>query len=99
VDVSDAVPDTLGRTVYRVVQEGLTNARKHASAGSARVLLHYGDDGTVRVEVCDDGRGVAPAGDGFGLLGLRERAERLGGRVALESAPGSGTTLRMTVPG
>jgi signal transduction histidine kinase len=40
-----------------------------------------------------------PTDDGFGLIGLRERAERLGGRVDLESAAGAGTTLRMTVPG
>jgi signal transduction histidine kinase len=86
-------------SLYRAAQEGLTNVRKHAAARTARLLLHYRDDGTVRLEVCDDGRGAAPAGDGFGLLGLRERAERLGGRVELESAPGEGTTLRMTVPG
>jgi len=85
--------------LYRAAQEGLTNVRKHAAAGSAKLVLHYRDDGTVRLEVCDDGRGAVPAGDGFGLIGLRERAERLGGRVDLESAPGAGTTLRMTVPG
>ena len=86
--------------LYRAAQEGLTNVRKHAAAGSAQLVLHYRDDGTVRLEVCDDGRGRRRArGDGFGLIGLRERAERLGGRVDLESAPGAGTTLRMTVPG
>jgi signal transduction histidine kinase len=85
--------------LYRAAQEGLTNVRKHAAAGSARLVLHYRDDGTVRLDVCDDGRGAVPADDGFGLIGLRERAERLGGRVDLESAAGAGTTLRMTVPG
>jgi signal transduction histidine kinase len=85
--------------LFRAAQEGLTNVRKHALAGSARVVLDYRDDRTVRLHVCDDGLGVAPSADGFGLLGLRERAERLGGGVAIESAPGAGTTLRVTVPG
>ena len=72
---------------------------KHAAATHARVQLSY-DDGTVRLEVCDDGRGTTGAGDtGFGLLGLRERASRLGGSVEVESAPGHGTTVRVAVPG
>lgn len=62
------------------------------------MLLDYGDAG-VRVEVRDDGTGAgsAPA-TGFGLLGLRERAAHLGGKLALESAPGQGCTLSMEVP-
>jgi len=67
--------------------------------GRARLVLDYRDDGTVRLDVCDDGRGVTVGGDGFGLMGLRERAERLGGSVDVESAPGRGTTLRVAVPG
>jgi signal transduction histidine kinase len=86
-------------SLFRSAQEGLTNVRKHAAAAAARLVLHYRDDGTVRLEVRDDGRGAAPSGDGFGLLGLRERAERLGGSVEVESAPGRGTTLRVAVPG
>jgi signal transduction histidine kinase len=86
-------------SLFRAVQEGLTNVRKHAAATHARVQLSY-DDGTVRLEVCDDGRGTTGAGDtGFGLLGLRERASRLGGSVEVESAPGHGTTVRVAVPG
>jgi signal transduction histidine kinase len=86
-------------SLFRAAQEGLTNVRKHAGAGRARLVLDYRDDGTVRLDVCDDGRGVTLGGDGFGLVGLRERAERLGGRVDVESAPGRGTTLRVAVPG
>jgi signal transduction histidine kinase len=101
---------TVGRTAYRVVQEGLTNVRKHAQAASARLLLHFGED-CVRLEVRDDGRGLpdtprpetgaasAPAsGQGFGLLGLQERAARLGGRLDVAPAPGGGTALVVEVP-
>jgi signal transduction histidine kinase len=86
-------------SLFRAAQEGLTNVRKHAAAGSARLVLTYRTDGTVRLEVCDDGRGATVAADGFGLIGLRERAERLGGTVDIESAPGGGTTLRVELPG
>jgi signal transduction histidine kinase len=85
-------------SLFRAAQEGLTNVRKHAEAGRARLVLDYRADGTVRLAVCDDGRGVTASGDGFGLLGLRERAARLGGSLDVESAPDRGTTLRMVVP-
>jgi signal transduction histidine kinase len=91
-------PDT-EESLFRAAQEGLTNVRKHAAADSARLLLHFGDGGTVQLEVCDDGRGTAAEGAGFGLLGLRERATRLGGSVDVVSSPGSGTTVRVAVPG
>jgi signal transduction histidine kinase len=94
------LPDT-EESLFRAAQEGLTNVRKHASADRARLRLAYGDDGTVRLEVCDDGLGTARAaeGSGFGLLGVRERASRLGGSVDVLSEPGSGTTVRVAVPG
>jgi signal transduction histidine kinase len=87
-------------SLFRAAQEGLTNVRKHAGAGSARLELAYGENGTVRLDVRDDGRGTtAVPGTGFGLLGLRERATRLGGSVDVVSEPGSGTTVRVEVPG
>ncbi len=96
-----ALPSLTEESLFRAAQEGLTNVRKHAAADRARLLLAYGDDGTVRLEVCDDGRGTAgvTAGAGFGLLGVRERASRLGGSVDVVSEPGHGTTVRVAVPG
>jgi signal transduction histidine kinase len=93
-------PDT-EESLFRAAQEGLTNVRKHAAAGQARLLLDYGDDGTVRLEVRDDGLGTAGVaeGAGFGLLGVRERTSRLGGSVDVVSEPGHGTTVRVAVPG
>jgi signal transduction histidine kinase len=87
-------------SLFRAAQEGLTNVRKHAAAASARLELAYGGDGTVRLEVRDDGRGTTVVPErGFGLLGLRERAGRLGGSVDVVSEPCHGTTVRVEVPG
>jgi signal transduction histidine kinase len=95
-------PD-LEESLYRVAQEGLTNVRKHAAAASARVLLDYGDAGSVRMEVRDDGGGSASgngaSAPGFGLTGLRERVSSLGGTLSVDSVAGAGTTLRVELPG
>jgi signal transduction histidine kinase len=91
--------DDAREVLYRAAQEGLTNVRKHARAGRADLLLEYGDT-SVRLVVRDDGVGTADCGSpGFGLVGLRERAAQIGGRLRVESAPGEGCTLTMEVPG
>lgn len=98
----------LESTVYRVVQEALTNVSRHAKATSALVSISS-RDGSIRVAVTDDGQGLpaggaprGPRGDGlqggFGLSGMRERAELVGGELELTPAPGQGTTVRLTVP-
>jgi signal transduction histidine kinase len=93
------LPDEAREALYRAAQEGLTNVRKHARAGRADLLLDYGEI-AVRVAVRDDGVGTGDGQpDGFGLVGLRERAARLGGQLRVESAPGEGCTLTMEVPG
>ena len=85
--------------LYRAAQEGLTNVRKHAGAATADVVLGY-TAAAVRVEVRDDGRGGdAGAATGFGLVGLRERTEHLGGELAFTSTPGRGSALTMEIPG
>jgi signal transduction histidine kinase len=83
--------------LYRAAQEGITNARRHAGAASVTVRLDFGPAGATLV-VADDGRGFTPDGGGFGLAGMRERVEQVGGRVRVDSAPGEGTKLTVTVP-
>jgi signal transduction histidine kinase len=92
------LPDETREALYRAAQEGLTNVRKHARANRADLVLDYAD-AAVRVEVRDDGTGTTDGqASGFGLLGLRERAAHLGGRLHVESETGRGWTLRMEVP-
>jgi len=89
--------------LVRMAQEAIANAMKHAGASYIRVRLWY-DKTAVRLQVSDDGRGfepeavVAAKAGHFGLVGLRERATRLGATLNLESHPGRGTTVEVTVP-
>ncbi len=85
--------------LYRAAQEALTNVRKHARAARAALALDYGDRGLVRLTVEDDGRGAANTGGGFGLLGLRERTQLLGGTADIRTAPGRRMTVTVEVPG
>ncbi|HEV8238232.1 MAG TPA: GAF domain-containing sensor histidine kinase [Thermoanaerobaculia bacterium] len=86
--------------LYRIVQEAVTNVMRHARATCVDVLAAR-DDGRVLVVVEDDGIGFAtgsPAGtERLGLVGMRERAQALGGTLTIESAPGSGTTVAVEV--
>jgi signal transduction histidine kinase len=87
-------------TLYRAAQEGLTNVRKHARASRARVTLEYGTDRLTRLVVEDNGVGGNETNGGFGLLGVRERAQLLGGevRVSSSSATGQGFRLEVELP-
>lgn len=91
--------------LFRICQETMSNVARHAQASA--VLVQVGaEDGVVRIEIEDDGKGfepeAAPRREGrrpWGLLGIRERAEILGGTAAIESAPGKGTRVVVTIPG
>ncbi|MEU0912515.1 HAMP domain-containing sensor histidine kinase [Streptomyces althioticus] len=88
--------------IYRVAQEGLTNAARHAEARRVEVALRAVGD-TVVLEVADDGRGIGAAREGAGLRGMRERALLIGATLDVRSpdevsAAGTGTRIRLTVP-
>lgn len=113
--LSDAVPaetslhltDTLPEldpdveiVLYRVAQEGLTNALRHSHADNITLELAESEGGGVRLELADDGRGLDPAAnEGPGLRGMRERALSVGAYLSIESVPGAGVTLRLDVAG
>jgi signal transduction histidine kinase len=99
------VPDTVGLTLYRSVQEALTNVRKHSSASCASVTLRSIDTeqpAAVEVEVLDDGparsSSAEPAGRGWGLAGLRERVLWHGGESDIGPRPVSGFRVRVRIP-
>jgi signal transduction histidine kinase len=96
----EGAPDHVVTLVWRVAQEAIRNAVRHAGAGHLSVRVD-GDDRQVRLTVTDDGVGFDPAGparDGsYGLRGLQSLVEDGGGRVRVESEPGVGTTVRMVV--
>ena len=87
----------VGLSAYRIVQEALTNVQRHSSAYSAAVTLRYLPE-SLEVEVADDGAGTAHAFGGNGLIGMRERAAMCGGSVELESAPGAGFRVGVSLP-
>jgi PAS domain S-box-containing protein len=87
-----------GIELVRIVGEALTNVRRHADARHARVRV-WGADNKLWAEVSDDGRGFDPTAPRsprhHGLAGMRERAQQVGGRLEIDSAPGVGTTVRL----
>jgi signal transduction histidine kinase len=89
------LPPAVGAAAYRIVQEALTNAVRHAGPEpSVGVDLHT-EDGALRLSVTDDGAGTAPGtGAGFGLVGMRERARSVGG--TLDAGPRSGGGFEVT---
>ena len=106
-DLGRRLDAELESTVYRIVQEALTNVSRHAEATSAEVSITV-RDGFLRASVTDDGKGMpgaerlGPRGDGleggFGMSGMRERAELIGGELEFSPGPGRGTVVRLTVP-
>jgi hypothetical protein len=92
-------------TVYRLVQEALTNVARHAQATHARISVARERVGAVEavvVRVQDDGQGMgtgaAHAGERFGVVGMRERVQALGGTFEIDGTPGAGVTVRAVIP-
>ncbi len=102
VEGNVTLPKDVEEDLYRIVQEALNNALKHAAANVVTVTIHAGDE-MVGIEVVDDGAGLdletASAAGGMGLTTMRERAEKMGARLQVESILGQGTTVRVTWKG
>jgi signal transduction histidine kinase len=101
VNVQECGPLSLEgeQTLYRIAQEALANVARHS--GATHVDLRLGDEGgVVTMSIADDGCGFDPRGEysGMGLLSMRERAEALGGELVIESEPGRGTRISVTLP-
>jgi signal transduction histidine kinase len=86
-------------SLFRIVQEALSNVAKHAEASKVLVFMDRGPE-TLRLSIADDGKGFSPqlvsppsAGCGWGLANMRERAEMIGGSFRVDSSPGAGTTI------
>jgi signal transduction histidine kinase/YHS domain-containing protein len=90
-------------TVFRMIQEAWSNIRRHAQATTAGITFTYGRT-MLEVAISDNGQGFLPAAPGappaghWGMLGMQERASVIGGTLAVTSAPGAGTVVRLTIP-
>ena len=97
-NVSEDLPDEYKICVYRLVQEALNNAVRHAGARNAKVRVTQNQK-RITVDVSDDGRGFQPErARGLGILGMEERIKRLGGTLTVDSAPGRGSAIRAELP-
>ncbi|MCA9705614.1 MAG: sensor histidine kinase [Myxococcales bacterium] len=99
---AEGLAPAIETSCYRVVQETLTNITRHAQPSHVQVRL-WSERGAVTVRIRDDGRGFDPdaairAGRSRGLVGMRERAELLGGELTIQSAPGEGATVTAVIP-
>ncbi len=101
IDTPDSLPPlpaAVEVAAYRITQEALANVARHSGAGSCKLRISL-DEGALCLEVEDHGRGLpAERRSGVGLQSMRERAEELGGVCLVESAPGSGTSVRVRLP-
>jgi signal transduction histidine kinase len=97
VVIEQRLPDSIEIAAYYVVAEALTNAAKHAVASEVKIRARYTFD-SLSLSISDDGIGGADSGKGSGLIGLKDRIEVLGGRMQVDSPPGSGTILDITIP-
>jgi signal transduction histidine kinase len=95
-----ALPAGAEVALYRIAQEALTNALKHAGPGASATVTLRWSAGTVELEVCDDGRGSGPQlpAGGHGVIGMRERATLFGGTLEAGPAAGGGYRVRARVP-
>jgi GAF domain-containing protein len=97
IQLDRRLPEPVETATYYTVAEALTNTVKHAGATAADIQVTV-RGGVLHILICDDGRGGADVSHGSGLVGLKDRAEAIGGYLVLHSPPGAGTTLEITLP-
>ncbi len=103
-DAADELPPLAALQLFRLIQEALTNVRKHAGAREAIVILTSDGPDQLRVVIADDGQGFTPGSQRngtarpLGLTSMRERVESLGGTFQVQSQPGAGTQVTATIP-
>jgi signal transduction histidine kinase len=106
VDISGdprSLPEEMEQNLLRIAQEAVTNVLKHSGASKVWVKLHT-EARKIYLRIADNGKGFeqqeafSAMGGHFGLIGMRERAEQMGGELRLASHPGEGTELEVTVP-
>lgn len=97
-EVPADIPGKVNQTIYRVVQEGLTNIRKHSEASESEVILDFTRSETVDLTIRDNGLGSEDISGGFGLIGMSERVQLLGGDIKIKTAPHDGLTLEIKLP-
>lgn len=99
--IEEPIDAEIATALFRIAQEGLTNIARHAHASLVEVAVRAGGE-SIALQIRDDGRGFDPAAlpgsPSLGLLGIEERARRLGGKAAITSSPRSGTTIEVVVP-
>ncbi|MBS4020526.1 MAG: PAS domain S-box protein [Dechloromonas sp.] len=94
------LPDAQATTLFRIIQESLTNIVRHANASEASIAMTL-NNGILKLEIADNGCGFNPnsiGNESFGLLGIRERLEAFSGSLVIDSSPGCSTTLHITMP-
>ena len=100
-NVDAALHEQVSVTLFRITQEALTNVVRHAEADVVRISLVIREQEAV-LTICDDGKGItmdaAESSGSLGIIGMRERAMLIHGRLSIQGAPGQGTTLTVTVP-
>ena len=100
-EVRNRIPLETGRSLFRVLQEALHNARKHSGTNRVEVQLRE-DSGEINLTVSDSGKGfdveAAKQGNGLGLTSMQERVRLINGRITIEAKPMGGTTIRVSVP-
>jgi signal transduction histidine kinase len=100
------LPEPIELSIFRIVQEGLSNVRKHARAGEVRIGLRHTSPRTLMISIADNGRGLPngfdlaalAAHDHYGLLGISERVALLEGRLHVQNQPSGGLLVQVEIP-